>query len=815
MKLPADSRGGMSENVSQRMSEVEVAVTCFHCGETCNDILWLADRPFCCFGCKTVYEILQANNLCEYYSLDSRPGVSQRDADHASFLYLDEPGIRKRMLHFDSPDFCRVSFFIPVIHCVSCIWLLESLSRLSPGVLKSEVNFGRKTVSIDFDPRKVKLSALAGVLTSVGYTPRINLDTESSKKPAVNRSLVLQLAVAAFCFGNVMLFSFPEYLGIDRTDETLTRVFAWLNLGLSIPVLLFSASGYFYSAINSFRQRQINIDVPIAIGLLALFGRSVYDVITSTGPGYLDSFTGLVFFLLIGRWFQQKTYDSLAFDRDFRSYFPLAVNVVQGNELRPVLLYDLKPGHVVRIRNMEIIPADAVLLDNYAFVDYSFVTGESRPIRVAQGESVYAGGRLIGQPVTLGVEKKTAQSQLTSLWNNDIFRKGRESRYRKRIDRVAKVFTWTVLAISVVTAIVWQVIDPGRMWLVVTSALMVACPCALALAAPFTYGNTLRMFGRHSLYLKNADVVEQLASIDAVIFDKTGTITHGGRPEVTFIGTATDLELAAAKLLTSASTHPLSIMVNKAIDVKSAATMSYFKEIPSKGIQAMIGGRFVQIGSAEFVGYGDDIDDSASRVFLAINDEVRGYFKIRTQVRKNMKGMLDRLGEKSVALLSGDNEAERRAMSALFNPTVQLLFNQDAHDKLAFVQSLQREGKRVLMIGDGLNDSGALRQSDVGLAVTDDTGVFTPGCDGILKGEKMGSLDRFLDLARSATLILKIAFGISFFYNVVALSIAVSGHLTPLAAAVLMPVSSISVVGFSTFAVNHVARKKLGKLPTD
>jgi P-type Cu+ transporter len=458
---------------------------------------------------------------------------------------------------------------------------------------------------------------------------------------------------------------------------------------------------------------------------------------------------------------------------------------------------------------MEIVPADAVLLNDHAYFDFSFVTGEVKPVKAMAGDTVYAGGRLIGQPVELIVDKKTSQSHLTSLWNSDSFKKVEESSYQKIIDRAARKFTWIVMALAAITALVWYFYQPEQMWLVLTSVLMVACPCALALAAPFTYGTMLRAFGRNDFYLKNADVIERLALVDAVIFDKTGTVTYGHAPEVDFTGEISDRELACVKLITSSSTHPLSAIITKSIKSESAKRLSYFKEIPGKGIQAMISGHFVQVGSAEFVGYEKPVDLNSSLVFVAIDDLVKGYFTIRIKTRENIKNMLGRLGKKCVALLSGDNEADRVKMGALFNPSVQLLFNQDPHDKLAFVASVQREGKKVLMVGDGLNDSGALKQSNVGIAVTDDTGVFTPACDGILAGDNLHQLDKFIDLAKTSAVILKIAFAISFFYNAIALTVAATGHLTPLVAAILMPVSSISVVGFSTLAVNFVTRKKL------
>ncbi len=790
-------------------TEVDVDLKCFHCGQLCDDPHWTEEKPFCCYGCKTVYEILSSNNLCEYYDLEKNPGIQLKHISEETYAYLDEKEVRARLLDFDSDTFAKVTFFVPSIHCVSCIWLLENLQKMNDGILHSEVVFTQKTVSINFNPQKTKVSAVAKLIAELGYVPKITLATNVNTIPKKDNRLILKISIAGFCFGNIMLFSFPEYLGIDQSEEELMVLFSWLNLCFSVPVFFYCGFDYLFSAFKSFKQRQINIDVPIAAGLIALFVRSSYDIITATGPGYLDSFTGLVFFLLIGRWFQNKTYESLAFDRDFTSYFPLAVNVLVNNAWEPIVIYKLKRGDQIRIRNMEIIPADSILLNDLAFIDYSFVTGESRPVKAKQGDVIYAGGRLIGSPIELILEKKTSQSHLTSLWNNDAFKKGNENKYQKIIDLAARRFTWIVLFIAAATGIYWQITQPERMWLVLTSVLMVACPCALALATPFTFGSMLRVFGRNKLYLKNTDAIERMAGIDTIVFDKTGTITHGKEPEIKLEGSLTEPEMSAVKILTSFSAHPLSMLITQYIKSTANPAVTDFKEIPGKGIEGTIDGCMYKIGSADFVGINDSLASNSARVFIAVNNDVIAHFTIKSSTRANIEAMISRLGTTCTALLSGDNEADKVHMQKLFGASVDLRFNQSPQDKLNYIKQLQKQGKKVMMLGDGLNDAGALKQSDVGIAVTDDSGVFTPACDGILAGEKISSLDKVLRLAKSSTTILKIGFAISFLYNAITLSIAVSGHLTPLVAAILMPISSISVVGFSVLAVNISAKINL------
>ncbi len=794
-------------------------IKCYHCGQPCpSEEFRAGEKAFCCYGCKVIYEIINENDLCEYYEMSDHPGSTKvSDSGNGSniFSYLDETAVRKRLLEFDSTEFGRVKFFVPAIHCSSCIWLLEHLERVRPGILKSQVDFGARTVTIDFDPAKVKLSALAGTLNSLGYSPVINLEGKEAHRRNSNQALVLRLAVAGFVFGNVMLFSFPEYLGLND-DASLREMFSWLNLVLAVPVLVYSASGYIVSTFKSLRQRQLNIDVPITFGLFALFFRSSWDIITATGPGYLDSFTGLVFFLLIGKWFQEKTYESLSFERDYKSYFPLAVQKHTEDGWKAIVVYDLKRGDRIRIRNQEIVPSDCILANTEAQIDYSFVSGEARPVKAVRGSTVFAGGRIVGSPVELVVDKPVSQSHLTSLWNDDVFRKNEESNYRKVIDRFARAFTWIVMVIALVTGIVWYIIQPQEMWLVFTSVLMVACPCALALAAPFTYGSMLRVFGRHNFYLKNADVIERIGDIDAVVFDKTGTVTHGKSPEIRFEGVLSDEERTAIKLLTGYSTHPLSALIGKSIDLPVAnATVSNYRENVGKGIEGNVAGRHYRIGSANFTNFTGSVIGASTPVFVSVDETLKGYFLVKISIRLNMKEMLARLGNLCAGLLSGDNVSDRGQMRRLFAPSVPLLFSQQPSDKMSFIKELQSLGKRVLMVGDGLNDAGALKQADVGIAVTDDTGLFTPACDAIITGDQLQHLDKFIALSRSASRILKWSFGISFFYNAIALGFAVTGHLSPLVAAILMPVSSVSVVSFSSLAVRVVTRRQFSMKTQD
>ncbi|RMF59337.1 MAG: heavy metal translocating P-type ATPase, partial [Calditrichaeota bacterium] len=309
---------------------------CYHCGLPCkeNDILF-DNKHFCCRGCQTVYEILSENDLCQYYQLNASPGQSPTESKNVPrrFEYLEDENVQNQLLSFNNGKVARVTFNIPGMHCSSCIWLLEHLYQLNEGITESRVNFLRKELSLVFNPLKTTLRQIVELLTSLGYEPHISLeDLQKKSQKATDRSLYIKLGVAGFAFGNVMLLSFPEYFSVkDTLDFQFRQFFGILNILLSLPVLLYSASEFLSSAFKGLKYKTVNIDVPISLGIITLFGRSIYEILAGHGSGYMDSFVGLVFLLLLGKLFQKKTYETLSFDRDYKSYFPVAITRREGS----------------------------------------------------------------------------------------------------------------------------------------------------------------------------------------------------------------------------------------------------------------------------------------------------------------------------------------------------------------------------------------------------------------------------------------------------------------------------------------------------
>ena len=792
-----------------------MGVKCIHCGEDCgkHPVMW-DDKPFCCHGCKTVYQILNEKKLDQYYEIQPMAGIrveQQEFGDKYAYLDLDE--IKEKLLSFSDSGISKVELFIPTIHCASCIWLLENLYTLQPAVVQSSVNFPKKRVSITFKDNEVTLRQLVELLASIHYIPEITLDQLDKKESSgSNRNLLLKIGVAGFSLLNVMLYNFPEYLpGGDQIEDSFVGYFGWLSFVLSLPVVFYSANDYYLSAIKGLKHKIINIDVPITLGIFMLFGQSTFDIFMGNGVGYFDSLVGLVFLLLIGKWYQGKTYQALSFERDYKSYFPVAVTKISDGNEEHIPLANLKKDDHILIRNQELIPVDSKILKGSANIDYSFVTGESLPVPKKKGEMVFAGGRQVGAILELEVIKDVEQSYLTQLWNQDASKRENESTLKNLITKVSEYFTVIILLIAASAGLFWLFVNPSLALFAFTSVLIIACPCALALTIPFTFGSTMRMFGRQGFYIKNTDVIENLNKANTVVFDKTGTLTLNRTMKVEWIGNdLSDSQLASIRSLASNSSHPLSTTIADSITIEKKIAINDFKEIPAMGITGIVDGIRINIGSKKFVSGKEDINPESTNVYVFIGDEIKGYFQIENQYREGLETVIGNLKNKfKLYLLSGDNESERKNLLPLFGEDTLLQFNQSPTDKMEFIRKLKNNDHNVLMIGDGLNDAGALMESNVGLTIADDIYSFSPACDGIIESSRFSKLYNFIRFTNISMKVVYISFTISFLYNLVGIYFAVQGTLSPLIAAILMPISSVSVVAFATFTISLAARIKL------
>lgn len=802
----------------KKIPSTSTGQTCYHCGDKCTDTIIMSDsKPFCCEGCKLVYEVLNSNELCNYYDLNNHPGLKQKlQLRQDRFAFLDLPEMREQIIRFTDGKQSHVSFFIPQMHCSSCLWLLENIRKVDPGIVYSRVNFPQKEIFIVFNESETTLRKVVELLATIGYEPHLEYKKDQEKaRPVANKLRVVKIGLAGFCFANIMMLSLPEYLSGGKVQEPLINmVFTGLIGLLSLPVIFYAAQEFFISAWKSLKAGIVNIDVPIALALIITYTRSWYEIGAGLGNGYMDSVSGIVFFMLIGRFIQDKSYQALSFDRNYRSFFPIAVNVVSQNQVVPTAIEKINKDDRIIIHHQEIVPVDGEIVEGQGALDYSFVTGESEIIPKSTGDFVYAGAKQMGGSLQIKVHRPVSQSYLTSLWNKEVFTREKGNKIRD-IDVWSQYFSIFVLVLALGAAAFWWFRgETVLMWNALTTILIVACPCALLLAANFTNGHALKILARNKFFIRHPDVLDNLPKTTHIVFDKTGTLTKNKDHELAYQGHPLDPDqIRRLAALARQSNHPLSQALFQHLSSSGThVDVEHFRQLDGQGIEGWIEEHHLRIGSANYLRLDQTTKlDDGSEIHVQEDKHYLGYFSVKHAFREGMQEVLSQLRPRyTLAVLSGDHDGQAAMLAPLVGSFQALHFNHSPEQKLEFVRGLQTaKDQKVLMIGDGLNDAGALKQSDVGIAVTENKNNFTPACDAILDGSMFSKLPRLLRFVQQSRSIISLIFVYSLVYNIIGGYFALSGTLTPVIAAILMPASSLSII-LLTYTLTELAGVRQG-----
>ncbi|SDX49924.1 Cu2+-exporting ATPase [Ruegeria halocynthiae] len=691
------------------------------------------------------------------------------------------------------PEDVQIALSLPGIHCSACISTVERELNAHPGVEDARVNLTLKRAMVKAAP-DTRAVDLIPVLERAGFEaheldPGALSATQSDK---AGRDLLMRLAVAGFASMNVMLLSVSVWSG--ATDAT-RDMFHWISAAIALPAIAFSAQPFFTNAWSALRVRRLNMDVPIVLAILLALVTSIWETALSGEHAYFDAALTLTFFLLAGRYLDYRTRAAArsAAEELTALEVPRAIRLVDGTE-EEVAVVNLNLGDLVLVRPGGRMPVDGEIVSGQSELDRSLLTGETLPVFAEVGLNVSAGEVNLTGPLTI---RATAVGEDTSLHRMAdlvaIAESGR-SRYTSLADKAAKLYAPGVHILSALSFVGWYIYsgDIRTALNIAAAVLIITCPCALGLAVPaVTTAASGRLF-RNGMLIKHATALERLAEVDTVVFDKTGTLTSGA-PELTDLGDHSRGDLQVALALAEASSHPLSQALAKAAREAGIkpATLRDVLEVPGYGTEGLFQDQRVRLGRAAWV---DGEDDEQTTAWLAIGSRPPLRFAFTDSLRAGATEAVAafRAAGKDVILISGDTQGAVRALAGKLG-IEDWIAQALPQDKAAKVQELSDQGRHVLMVGDGLNDTAALAAAHVSISPASALDAARVASDIVLLGNDLSPIAEACNTAVMATRRIRENFRIATVYNVIAVPLAVAGLATPLIAALAMSTSSITV----------------------
>jgi len=778
-----------------------------------------AGRQFCCGACATAYEVIHSCRLEQYYALRQRLDDQPAAAINANETYdrFDDPAFEDLYVEAHEDGARSVELHIVGMHCAACVWLIEAVPKAIDGAREARVDLGRSTVQITWDPGRARLSSIARMLDALGYPtqPARGAALRALERREDRRLLVL-LAAAGAIAANVMLIALALYggefawMGGSMTREH-ERFFRWVSAGLGVLAVAWPGGVFFRGALASLRLRRLHLDLPIAIALLVGGAWGVANTIRDTGEIYFDSLTVVIFLLLIGRWIQRRQQRRATSAVELLySVTPTAVRVVEGGTISTLPIGSLIAGAIVEVRAGETVPVDGVVVEGDSAIDTATLTGESWPVAVRPGSNATAGAVNLRGPLRIRVESSGEDTRVGRLMRLVEQSAQRRAPIVRLADRITGWFVAAVLALATITATAWLFIDPTKAVDNAVALLIVTCPCALGLATPLAVLVAIGRASKRGILIKGGDALERLARPGLVLLDKTGTITEGKAALVRWEGDESLKPLVAA--LESNIAHPIAQALAGAAEQDDPIIVTGIEHTVGAGVAGIVNGQPIAAGSARFItdrtgelppwaasaieGF---TAEALTPIVVTSGDRVAAVAGLGDPIREGARDAIDRLRAQGwrVGICSGDDERVVRAVGAALGiDPDHCTGGATPEDKLRAVEAeLLRQP--VVMVGDGVNDAAALSAATVGVAVHGGAEVSLASADVALSTPGIAPIADLTQGARRTIRSIRRNLAASLFYNVLCAALAMTGIINPLIAAVLMPISSVTVITLS------------------
>lgn len=785
-------------------------MTCLHCGldVPAGRVESGAESQFCCVGCHVAYGIIHAHGLDQYYRLGEKREEAVRPTRRA-YEEFDHPSFHEMYVRDANGGLSEVELYIEGVHCASCVWLVERVPLLVPGVARAELDVRRALARVTWDANTVGLSAVARMLDSLGYPPHPYRGVRrDAMRRMEDRAMLARIGVSGAIAGNLMLSAAALYAGwAGGMEHEWQHFFRWVSFALVTPAILWPGRVFFDGAWASLRARTLHMDVPIALGLAAGYVQGAVNTIRDSGPIYFDGLAVLVFLLLVGRYVQQRGQRAAADGAELLfSLTPSTARVVDGvGALHEVPAEALLPGAIIEVRPGETLAADGVVADGNSQLDLALLTGESRPVSVAPGTKVFAGTVNVTSPIRVRVEQTGESSRVAK-----ILRQVEESARRRApvvqaASRITPWFVGGVLVLAMVTFVAWRSRDPARAMDNAIALLIVTCPCALALSTPLAVSTAIARAARRGIFVKGGDALETLASPGRLFLDKTGTITESRTALVQWCGPEWARPLVLA--LEAESTHPLAAGFRTAWPGLAVPQASETTHVTGGGIAGDVAGRRVVVGSPSFVKVRAHacaaemearIAPALTPVLVAVDGRIVAAAGLGDPIREDAAKSVAALRSRGwhVSVLSGDAAPVVEAIAReLGLPAEECAGGMSPEAKLRMIESVRGDGEGpVVMVGDGVNDAAAIAAASVGIGVHGGAEACLLTADVYLARPGLAPLVELVRGAERTMRVIRRNFAFSLAYNVAGAALAMTGSINPLVAALLMPASSLTVV---------------------